>query len=148
MKKISWSWVETDDFRFSTVFTSAYYSLDIEVKYELLFIIAISAKVILDAVTISPDIPVIQYLMYRRSISFYPCNNPMWVSLRVDCLLPHNHSETWVPPISWLSYLSLRVLYTQVGGGEKRVKKGQPIHCLGSGIIYVISAPIPLARTS
>lgn len=41
-------------FRFPIVFTIAYSSLDMEVKCELLFIIAVSIRVMLDAVTNKP----------------------------------------------------------------------------------------------
>ena len=57
--------------------------------------------------------------MIYRNISGYACNNTMWLSLGVDSLPSHNHSESQTPPISWLSILSLEILCMQVEGGEK-----------------------------
>ena len=116
--EIGWGWVGTDVFRFSIVITTAYHSLDMQVKNELLFIITVSVREMLDAVTNEPWHS--SAAMIYRNISVYPCNNPMWVSLGVDSLPPHNHSGIQTPPISWLSHLSLGILCMLLVGEEKK----------------------------
>ena len=54
MTKISWGRDVTDIIRFSIGCTTAYYSLDMEVKCELLFIITVSVRKMLDAKTNEP----------------------------------------------------------------------------------------------
>lgn len=139
MTIINWSWTGTDVFRFSIVSTSAYYSFYTEVNYKLLFITSVSIRVISDAVTNKFwYCEVTEFLTYR-SILYYLCNNPMWVSLEVDNFPPLNHSGTWAPLITWLSHLSLGALQVVDGGKQGEEGPDCSLPCLRSNIYHFSS---------